>query len=78
MIGQAHPYLRVHEETVVQVDDTLPNAGAPRIDLLAFFTLPPLQAVYPKKVSIGRLDDVFLGFVAPEAAKLHKVGGITY
>lgn len=60
----------------MEVDDALPDAGTTRIDLLAFLTLPPLQTMHSKKISISGLDDMFLSLVAPKAAKLYKVGGI--
>lgn len=76
LIGQADPNFRVHEQAVVHVDDGLLDAGAAAVDLLALLAALPLEAMQAEKVAVLGLDDVFLCFVAPEAAELYKIGRI--
>lgn len=60
----------------MQVRHALFDTVATRVDLLSLLAFAPLQAVNAEKVAIGSLDNMFLGFVAPELAELYKIGGI--
>ena len=64
-VRQADPDLRVHEETVMQINDAFLDARRPVVDLLSLLAPPPLQAMNSQKETILRLDDVFLSFVSP-------------
>lgn len=76
LVRQAHPDLRVHQQTVVQVGDALLDAPRPAVDLCALLALAPLQAVDAEQEAILGLHDVLLGLVAPDAAELDKVGRV--
>ena len=75
-VSQANPHLAVHEQAMVHVDHPLPLAVRSRIYTVIFFTLAPCQPVQAQEVAIFGLQDMLLGGVAVQAAKVDKVGAV--
>ena len=72
-LRDAHPDFAVHEQTVVEVYNTFLNAVRAHVDLYIFFSSSPSQPVQAQKISIFRLDYMFLGRVSIEFTQFYKV-----
>jgi hypothetical protein len=77
LVGQADPHLAVHQQAMVQVDDTLLDALRAGVDLGVLLAPFPCEPVQAKQVSILGLDHMFLGRVAKGGAEVDKVGGVS-
>lgn len=78
LIGQADPHLGVHEQSMVQVQDLLLQTSRSAVNLLFLLALLPCQAVQTEQVSILGLEDMLFSFISVQAAKIHKVGGVSH
>lgn len=78
LIGQADPNLGVHEQPMVKVQDLLHQTSRSAVDLLFLLALLPCQPVQTEQVSILGLEDMLLSFISVQAAKIHKVGGVSH
>jgi hypothetical protein len=73
LLGQTHPYLAVHKQAMVKIDYFLPDAVIAGVDQQTLLAFPIRKAVQTEQVSIRRLDNMLLCFVAEEGAKISKV-----
>lgn len=77
LVCQTHPHLGVHEQPMVQIDNSLLNATRSAIDLLSLLPSAPLQSVDAQQVPIFRLHYMLLGLVSPDPAELDEIGRIS-
>lgn len=78
LVRLCDPDLGVHQQPMVQIRNPFLDARRAIVHLLSLLAFPPLQPVNSKQEAVLGLHDVFLGFVSPQSAELHKVGRIPY
>lgn len=77
-IRKSNPNLRVHEKTMVHVNDLLVQTRRSRVDLLPLLAFSPRQAMKTKEVAIFGLGNVLFSFVSPDPAQLDKISCVPH
>lgn len=78
LIRQTDPDLGIHEQAVVQIDNSLLGAIGPAVDFQVLLASSPLQAVQAEQKAILCLDYMLFCFVSPELTELNEVGRIAH